>query len=421
MSRTARLGAFILGALILFGLGVFLIGDRQFLFSRTYRLKAPFDTVAGLDDGAVVRSGGVRVGTVERIDLPRRPGDKVTVVMKLEKATREVIRKDSVASVETEGLLGAKYLSVSFGSGASEPVRDGDTIGGRPPLDYADLAKKANEIMETTKASLANVDAATANLQSIAAKIDRGDGTVGALVNDRKLFHDLSAMSADARRTMAEAKAGVKAFHEGIEALKQHPLLRGFVNRRGYPDATELTKHEIAALPEGPVLQAFVYPAKDLFGKPDTAKLRHEKSLDRVGEFLQDRPFGLAVVTAYTGLEGDKEQNLELTQARATVVREYLVKKFRVDDTRIKTKGLGEDPQADPERASRVEILVYPERAQPRLGRAMPPGGHGVDGTGSPQKGRSHGTHTTEESGAIGGPVVRRSARDAIGQRGHDP
>ena len=79
MSRTARLGAFILGALFLFGTGVFLIGERQYLFSRTYRLSAPFDTVAGLDDGAVVRSGGVRIGIVDTIHMPRRSGDKVTV------------------------------------------------------------------------------------------------------------------------------------------------------------------------------------------------------------------------------------------------------------------------------------------------------------------------------------------------------
>src|SRR5207244_503490 len=145
MSRTARLGAFILGALFLFGVGVFLIGERQYLFSRTYHLSAPFDTVAGLDDGAVVRSGGVRIGIVDTIHMPRRSGDKVTVVMKLEKSTREVIKKDSVATIETEGLLGAKYLSVSFGSKESEPVRDGDTIASRPALDYGDLAKKAGE------------------------------------------------------------------------------------------------------------------------------------------------------------------------------------------------------------------------------------------------------------------------------------
>jgi phospholipid/cholesterol/gamma-HCH transport system substrate-binding protein len=345
MSRTARLGAFILGALIIFAVGVFLIGDRQYLFSRAYRLNASFDTVVGLDDGAVVRSGGVRVGIVDKVHMPRRSGDKVTVVMKLEKATREVIKEDSVASIETEGLLGAKYVSVSFGSKESEPVRDGDTIGSRPTLDYADLAKKAGE-------ALANMDAAVAGVRSIASKIDRGEGTIGALINDKKIGQDLA-------RTMAEAKAGVAAFHEDMEALKQNWLLRGFFKRRGYRDSTELAAHEIAALPERPALKTFVYTAGDIFEKPDTAKLRNEKALNQAGEFLQDTSFGLAVVTAFTGLEGEKERNLVLARARAMVVRDYLAKKFRVDETRIKTKGMGEDARTESGRAGRVEILVY--------------------------------------------------------------
>jgi phospholipid/cholesterol/gamma-HCH transport system substrate-binding protein len=359
MARPARLGAFIVGALILFGVGVFLIGDRQHLFSRTYRLNAPFETVAGLDDGAVVRSGGVRIGTVKKIYMPRHSGEKVTVVMRLEEATRGVIKKDSVASVETEGLLGAKYVSVSFGSKESEPVRDGDTIGSRPPLDYADLAKQASEVLGTTKAALANVDATTAGMRSIVAKVDRGEGAAGALVNDRKVVQDL-------RGTLAEAKAGVAAFHEDMEALKQNPLLRGFFTRRGYRDPAELTAHEIAALPRGPALKTFVYAAREIFDKPDTAKLKNEKSLKPAGEFLQETPFGLAVVTAYTGPEGDKQKNLALTQARALVVREYLAKTFRIDGTRIKTKGMGEDAQADSRQASRVEILVYPVESPAR-------------------------------------------------------
>ncbi len=329
MSRTARLGAFILGALIIFGTGVFLIGQRQYLFSRTYHLKAPFDTVAGLDDGSVVRAGGVRIGTVDKIRMPRRSGDKVTVVMKLEQASREVIKKDSVASVETEGLLGAKYVSISFGSRESEPVQDGDTIGSRPPVEYADLAKKASEIMDTTKTALVDV-------------------------------------GPDVRRTMAEARAGATALHEDLDALKQNRLLRGFFKRRGYTDSTELTKHEITALPGRPPLKTFVYAAQDIFAKADTAKLRNEKSLDQAGGFLENTPFGLAVVTAYTGREGEKDKNLTLTQARAMVVRDYLARKFRIDDTRIKTKGMGEDAQTDSSRANRVEIIVYPPGAQSR-------------------------------------------------------
>ena len=80
-----------------------------------------------------------------------------------------------------------------------------------------------------------------------------------------------------------------------------------------------------------------------------------------MGEFLETTPFGLAVVTAYTGLEGEKDKNLTLTRARASVVREHLAKKFRLDDSRIRTKGMGEDARADSSKASRVEILIDPE------------------------------------------------------------
>jgi phospholipid/cholesterol/gamma-HCH transport system substrate-binding protein len=319
----ARLGAFILGALIIFGVGVFLIGDRQLLFSRTYRLQASFDTVAGLDPGAVVRSGGVRIGAVDKIRVPTRPGDKVTVVMKLQKSTRDVIRKDSVAVIETEGMLGAKYMSISFGSPNSEPVEDGDTIASQPAMDYADLAKKVAEVMDTMKSAI---------------------GTT----------------STDVRHTMAEAKAGVAAFREDMEALKQNRLLRGYFKQRGYTDSAALTKHEIAALPRRSPVKTFVYPAKDIFKKSDGAMLKNEKSLNPAGEFLEETPGSLAVVTAYTGLEGEKEKNLALTQARAMVVREYLTRRFKVDDAKIKTKGMGEDARTDSDRASRVEIVVYP-------------------------------------------------------------
>src|SRR5262252_6460262 len=106
MSSTVRLGAFIVVALLILALSAFLVGNKRFLFSRTYRLAAPFDNVAGLDEGAPVRAGGVRIGTVRRVLLPAKPEDKVTVEMQLEDSTRNVLRRDSIASIETEGLLG---------------------------------------------------------------------------------------------------------------------------------------------------------------------------------------------------------------------------------------------------------------------------------------------------------------------------
>src|ERR1700685_91924 len=104
MSRAARLGAFIITTLAILVAGVFIIGSKQYLFSTTYQLKARFDNVEGLDAGGDVRVGGVHTGTVRSIVLPHKPGEKVTVVMDMGKATHEIIKQDSVVTIETEGL-----------------------------------------------------------------------------------------------------------------------------------------------------------------------------------------------------------------------------------------------------------------------------------------------------------------------------
>ena len=105
MSRSFRLGVFVLATLLIFSGGIFWIGSKQFLFSSTYTLNADFQNAAGLSNGAEVHVGGIHEGAVKRIDLPRRPDEKVRVVMDLKSATRDVIKKDSVAAIKSD-LLG---------------------------------------------------------------------------------------------------------------------------------------------------------------------------------------------------------------------------------------------------------------------------------------------------------------------------
>src|ERR1019366_7852478 len=77
MSKAFRVGAFIVATLSILAAGVFLIGSKQFLFSSTYRVRAEFPNVAGLTQGADVLVGGTRQGTVNHIELPKRPDGKV--------------------------------------------------------------------------------------------------------------------------------------------------------------------------------------------------------------------------------------------------------------------------------------------------------------------------------------------------------
>jgi len=375
--------------------GVFIIGGKQYLFSSTYQLKAQFDNVAGLDAGGDVRVGGVHTGTVRNIVLPHKPGEKVTVIMDLGKSTHEIVKQDSVATIETEGLLGNQFMAISFGSAGSPEVRDGDTISSLPPLQMSDLLQKTSGILDSSQQAIQNATRATANLDSISAKIDGGQGTAGALVNDKALYNNLEQTSAAMRDTMVQAEAGVTDFQENMEAMKHNFFLRGYFKKRGYEDSAELARNEIDRLPQGAATKEFTYSSKQLFDKQDSAKLKNQKSLNAGGEFLANNQFGFAVIVASAGMEGDTQKDLVLTEARAMVVREYLVENFGFDDSQLKTLGMGKqtDTNSDVGWGS-VQIFIYPD------GTEIPPNKQ-------PQTGVSSKTTPTESVQASTGAVPK--------------
>ena len=297
MSTAFRVGVLVVMALVFFSIGVFLIGNKDFLFSSTYRLKAEFQNVAGLNNGAAVRIGGIHQGTVKEIDLPSQADGKVTVVMNVKSETRNIIKKDSRASIKTEGLLGDKYVEISFGSPKADPIGEDGTIASETQRD----------------------------------------------------------MSEQAQALADEARAGIVAFRDNMEALQHNFFLRGFFERRGYSDTAELSQHAIPRLPARKPSKEFQFDAKEVFDKPDNAKLKDKKTLDEAGRYLQENPFGLAVIASSEG-KGDTEKLRLLTAARAKVVRDYLTENFKVDDKRIKTIGLGKNKTSE---TSKLTILVY--------------------------------------------------------------
>ena len=336
MSRPFHLGFFLIGALMIFGTAVFLIGRRQFLFSPTYALSASFKTVSGLIPGAEVRVGGMNRGTVSRIELPHDPAGDVTVVMKLDRSTQDVVRQDSVATVETDGLLGDKHVAVSFGSPDADRVTNGTHIAGEPTMDLSDVVKRSGLAM-------GDLQATAGQLKEIGAKINSGQGTIGSLVNDRKLYDQLQA-----------AATGLQ---DNMDALKHNFLLRGFFSQRGYEDSTELARYEIPSLPRGPYAQRMTIDGQKVFAS-DSAKLKQTKPLDEAGHALESGPFGLAVVVARGGVMGDSDELRVLARARAMNVRDYLVRHFAMDDTRLKTVALAKAEDAG--KAEVVEVLIYP-------------------------------------------------------------
>lgn len=345
MSRSFRIGVFLVFTLsIIFG-AIFLVGGKNFQFGGTYTLKAAFPSVIGLNEGADVRVGGIREGSVRNLILPKSPDGKIMVVMDLDKRTRNIVKSDSVASIKSEGLLGDKFMEVSFGSAGSPPPKDGDTIASQTPRDIAELVNSTAQVLDATTETMKNI-------QSISAKIDKGEGTMGALINDRHMYDD-------ARAATERASAGAAAFTDNMEAMKHNFLLRGFFKKRGYEDSAKLTVYEIPKVPSEQPVKKFTYGGEDLFAHKDAAKLKNESKLKEVGAFLEANPPGLVVVEDSTGQVGDSKQNLVLSRARAMVVRDYLAKNFKLDDSRLKTKGWGEVHGDD---VSKLEIVVYPQK-----------------------------------------------------------
>jgi phospholipid/cholesterol/gamma-HCH transport system substrate-binding protein len=368
MSRVARLGAFIVGTLAILAAGVFIIGSKEYLFRSTYEVKTQFDNVAGLAEGADVQVGGVHSGTVHSIALPHKPGGKVTVVMDLDKSTQEIIKSDSVASIETEGVLGNQYVAISFGSAGQAELKDGDTIQSEPPLEMSDMLKKTSSILDSSQQAIENATQATAHLSSVSAKIDSGQGTVGALVNDKQLYDNLEQTTTTLQATMVQAQTGVTDFQENMEALKHNFFLSGYFKKRGYEDSADLAANKIAGLPQGTPEKTFTYAAKQIFDARDSAKMKDQKTLKEAGDFLAQAQFGVAVVVVSTGMDGDTQKDLVLTEARAMVIREYLVENFGFDDSQLKTLGMGKQTGASLEADwGSVQILIFP------AGTVMPP------------------------------------------------
>jgi len=342
MSRTFRLGLFVIVGLLLLATGIFIIGDRRFMFSRTYQVTTQVPSVLGLLDGAEVRVGGMSRGTVSGIDLPAAPGGLMTVHMKMDRSTRDVLRADSTATIASDGLFGEKHIDITFGSTEAARLDDNAQIPSEEASDIADLTKRAGLAME-------DMQAVAEHLKNIGAKIEAGQGTMGALVNDRALYDQL-------QKTTVQAQAAATGFKDNMDALKRNFLLRGFFKNRGYDDPARLSADAIDRLPAGAPERQFTIDAKKLFDGTDSPKLRSTKLLDDAGRDLESKPFGLAVIVARNSMKGDSDEVLVLTQARAMSVRDYLVEHFRMDDTRLKTRGVGKDSGVTEDQ---LQILIY--------------------------------------------------------------
>jgi S-adenosylmethionine synthetase len=102
--------------------------------------------------------------------------------------------------------------------------------------------------------------------------------------------------------------------------------------------------------------------------------LKNQKTLNAGGEFLAQNQFGVAVVVVSTGMEGDTKKDQVLTEARAMVIREYMVENFGFDDSQLKTLGMGKQTNAGPDGDwGTIQILIFPAGTEIPSDKQKPP------------------------------------------------
>lgn len=114
--HTILVGAFLIGGVVLFGVGLFMIGSESSLFAHTFIAYAWFSKMSGLSAHAQVHVAGYNAGTVSDIQVPQRPDGKFRVTLKIDNKFKALIRQSSVASVQTQGMVGDEFVEIDPGN-----------------------------------------------------------------------------------------------------------------------------------------------------------------------------------------------------------------------------------------------------------------------------------------------------------------
>lgn len=204
-TQKIRLGFFVIIGLLIFVLATYLIGDKQKMFGNTVHLATSFNNVNGLQLGNNVRYSGVNVGTVRSIEMI---GDtNIRVDMIIDKEIFKHIKKNAVATIGSDGLVGSMVINILPGTGIADLVEPGYEISSLNRIRTDDLL---NTFSKTNK----NAEQLTENLLKITNEINDGDGTVGLLIND-------IAMAKDLKLTMSYLKTSSQKTSESISNLNR--------------------------------------------------------------------------------------------------------------------------------------------------------------------------------------------------------
>lgn len=265
INQKLKTGIFTLVGLLIFGVGIFLIGSKKNMFGNTFIIYGTFKNVGGLEIGNNIRFAGINVGTVEEISIVS--DTLIRVDMRMKAKVKPFLKADALATIGSDGLMGDKLITIT--SGSSNEVRlltGGERIMTANPVDFDKVITKIThvaddaEVIMSSLASMAvqikdgngtisrllykddlskslegtasNAERITGSLAGIASQIRSGNGSVGNLVFTDSLSNGLSRTVATANVAMNTIQVAADEFSENMKALQGNIFLRGYFKKK---------------------------------------------------------------------------------------------------------------------------------------------------------------------------------------------
>lgn len=234
-----KTGSFVIvGLLLLLGL-IFIIGKQKNLFSSTFLVYAQFRNIGGTREGNFVRFAGINIGCVETISIIN--DTTVQLGLNIDKKIQPYIKKDAIASIGSDGLMGDKLILIAAGNSASPLVKDGDMLSSTNPINIDKIMNNLAKISD-------NATVLTEGLADIMEKINTGKGTIGRLLTDDNMAKKLEHTIETANQTASSITKTSNSVNENMKAVQSNFLLRGYFKKKEkkrIKDSTDLANKKI--------------------------------------------------------------------------------------------------------------------------------------------------------------------------------
>lgn len=241
--RNVGVGILVTVAIALFGAGLFLIGNQHKAFRRHLDLYTELANVDGIAKGSKIRVDGMDAGQVQDVLIPSSPAHKFRLKLNVDDRLHGLVRSDSIVSVETEGLVGDKFLLIRNGSERSPEAAPESTLPSKEPFEIGKMLEQANGLLTQVGGTIQHVNGTITDVQGrldgalnavtttvnntngVVTDIRHGKGTAGLLLEDPKTAADVQQIVDNTRDATGSLNATVKQVNGIVGDVQQRQLV----------------------------------------------------------------------------------------------------------------------------------------------------------------------------------------------------